>query len=85
MQREPISVSIRKILQRDITKSICSWEPVIRNGWVIKFSVYKKNILLSFTSANTGQTLIRYFNDEDLACDFINFVCQHNPMQELIL
>ena len=85
MQREPISVSIRKILQRDISKSICSWEPVVRNGWVIKFSVYKKNILLSFTSINTAQTIIRYYNDEDLACEFINFVCHQDPTQELML
>jgi len=85
MQREPISISIRKILQRDISKSICSWEPVVRNGWVIKFSVYKKNILLNFISINTGQTIVRYFGDEDLACKFINFVCHHDPMQELAL
>jgi hypothetical protein len=85
MQREPISVSIRKILQRDISKSICSWEPVVRNGWVIKFSVYKKNILLSFISINTTQTIVRYFNDEDLACEFINFVCHQDPTQELML
>jgi hypothetical protein len=85
MQREPISVSIRKILHRDITKSICSWQPVVRNGWVIKFSVYKTNILLSFTSINTMQTIIRYYNDEDVACEFINFVCHHDPAQKLML
>ena len=85
MQRESISISIRKILQRDISKSICSWEPAVRNGWVIKFSVYKKNILLNFISINTGQTIVRYFDDEDLACKFINFVCHHDPMQELAL
>lgn len=85
MQREPISVSIRKILQRDISKSICSWDPVVRNGWVIKFSVYKKNILLNFTSINTGQTIVKYFGDEDLACEFINFVCHHDSAQKLML
>lgn len=85
MQREPISISIRKILQKDISKNICSWQPVVRNGWIIKFSVYKKNILLNFTSINTGQTIVRYFNDEDLACKFINFVCHHDSMQELML
>jgi hypothetical protein len=85
MQREPISVSIRKILHRDITKSICSWQPVVRNGWVIKFSVYKTNILLSFTSINTMQTIIRYYNDEDVACEFINFVCHKDPAQKLML
>ena len=85
MQREPISVLIRKILQMDITKSMSSWEPVVRNGWVIKFSVYKSNILLTFTSINTAQTIVRYFNNEDLACKFINFVCHQDPSQELML
>lgn len=85
MQREPISVSIRKILQRDIIKNMRSWEPLVRNGWIIKFSIYKNNILLSFISVNTGQTIVRYFGDEDLACEFINFVCHHDPMQELVL
>jgi len=83
MQKEPISVSIRKILHRDITKSMCSWEPIVRNGWVIKFSVYKKNILLSFTSIHTTQTVIRYFGDEDLACEFINFICHKDSTQDI--
>jgi len=85
MQREPISVSIRKILHRDIIKNMCSWQPIERNGWIIKFSVYKTNILLSFTSINTMQTIIRCFNDEDIACEFINFVCHRDPTQELML
>jgi hypothetical protein len=85
MQKEPISVSIRKILQRDISKNICSWEPVVRNGWVIKFSVYKQHILLAFISIHTNQTIIRYFNDEDEACEFINFVCHHDSAQKLML
>jgi hypothetical protein len=79
MQKEPISVSIRKILQRDISKNICSWQPVVRNGWVIKFSVYKKHILLAFTSIHTAQTIIRYFNDEDEACEFINMIIYKDP------
>jgi hypothetical protein len=85
MQKEPISVSIRKILQKDISKNICSWEPVARNGWAIKFSVYKSNILLAFVSTYTNQTIVRYFNDEDLACEFINFVCHHDSAQKLML
>jgi hypothetical protein len=85
MQREPISVSIRKILHRDIIKNMCSWGPIVRNGWVIKFSVYKKNILLTFTSIHTAQTIIRYFGDEDLACEFINFVCHQDPTQDTML
>ena len=79
MQKEPISVSIRKILHRDITKNIQSWSPIMRNDWIIKFSVYKGYILLTFTSAYTGQTVIRYYNDEDEACEFINMIIDKDP------
>ena len=34
---------------------------------------------------NTAQTIIRYFGDEDLACEFINFVCHQDPTQKLML
>lgn len=79
MQREPISVSIRKILNLDIKKNIQSWESVIRNDWIIKFSVYKGSILLTFISTCTGQTIIRYFKDEDVACSFINMIIDRDP------
>jgi len=85
MKKEPLSVSIKNILRLDITKNTKSWEPVMRNDWIIQFSVYKKNILLMFISNYTGQTIIRYFTDEDEACQFINMVISTDPTHELLL
>jgi hypothetical protein len=52
-----------------------SWHPVERNGWLIKFSIYKnENILLTIVSRYTAQTIIRYFTNEDEACKFINYI-----------
>ena len=82
--KEQLSHSFRKILQLDVTRNIQSWSPVIRNNWIIQFSVYKGNIMLMFTSVITGQTLVRYFNDEDVACMFINFVLSKSPSAEII-
>ena len=76
MQKEPLSLIYRKILQQDIRKMMKTWNPILRNGWVIKFSIYREeNILLLFTSKHTGQTFIRYFNEENDAVTFINYVC----------
>ncbi len=52
-----------------------SWQPVVRNGWIIKFSVYRdSNVLLTIISQYTGQVIIRHFTNEDDACMFINLV-----------
>jgi hypothetical protein len=52
-----------------------SWQPVVRNGWIIKFSVYRdSNVLLTIISQYTGQVIIRHFTNEDEACMFINLV-----------
>ena len=54
--------------------------PVARNGWGVKFSVYKgENILLTFISLYTGQTVIRYFTDEDDAVKYLNYITTQNP------
>jgi hypothetical protein len=82
--KEQLSYSFRKILQLDVSRHLQSWQPVIRNNWIIQFSVYKGNIMLVFTSAFTGQTVLRYFNDEDVACKFINFILSKNPAEEII-
>jgi len=62
-----------------------SFMPVNRNGWWIKFSINKNsNILLLFTSAFTGQTVIRFFNLEDEAVKFVNFITRCDPTEELV-
>jgi hypothetical protein len=59
----------------DIALKTKSWQPVVRNGWIIKFSVYRdSNVLLTIISQYTGQVIIRHFTNEDDACMFINLV-----------
>jgi hypothetical protein len=54
-----------------------SWQPVERNGWIIKFSVFRDTfVLLTFISRHTGQCIMRHFIDEDEACVFINFITE---------
>ena len=53
------------------------WQPVVKSGWIVKFSTYRDcNVLLTIVSQHTGQTIIRFFKDEDQACNFINFVLE---------
>jgi hypothetical protein len=64
---------------REIEYHTKSWYPVNRNGWWIKFSTtFDSNILLLFTSKHTGQTIIRFFSNEDEAVQYINFIVQKN-------
>lgn len=66
-------------------KKCKSFAPVNRNGWWIKFSTNGDNsILLMFTSMFTGQTVVRFFQEEDEAVGFINFVVEKNATKELI-
>jgi len=59
----------------EIAKKTKSWHPVARNGWIIKFSIFDgNNFLITVISQYTGQTIIRHFMDEDIACSFINFI-----------
>jgi hypothetical protein len=61
------------------------FQTVERHGWAIKFSVYKDTfILLTVVSCYTGQTLVRYFNQEHEAVKFINFITELDPAQEYL-
>ena len=76
--------SPRAMLYMDIKNNYKSFQLIIRNGWAIKFSVYRgENILLIFTSTFTCQTVVRYFTDEDEAVDFINYITAQNPQEEI--
>ena len=81
----PVASSLRAhYLKMEIKNNSRSWSPVHRNGWLIKFSVYKdSNILLLFVSRYTGQTIIRYFSEEDDACNFINYIVSHDAKEYL--
>ena len=54
--------------------------PMVRNGWIVKFSVQKNkevmHILIVITSRYTAQTLIRYFDKEPDAVEYINKITQ---------
>jgi hypothetical protein len=66
----------------EIKNNSKSFEPVIRNGWAIKFSTHRDcNILLLFSSIHTGQTIIRYFTDEDDAVMYINYITNKSPVE----
>lgn len=68
----------------ETANKLTSYLPVNRNGWWIKFSVvdgYK--ILLFFTSMFTGQTLVRYYDNEDDAVKFINYVVECDPSEDI--
>jgi hypothetical protein len=85
MDKENLSVSFRKLLELDIVNNTKSWEPVVRNNWAIKFSVYKENIFLMFVSVFTGETIIRYYTNEDEACKFINYILHQDASKALPL
>jgi len=60
-----------------------SWMPVARDGWIIKFSIYRDIfILVTIVSQYTGQCIIRQFKDEDEAVMFINMITLLNAEQE---
>lgn len=78
MKKTPSKPQSEKFL--DIASKIQSWNPIERNGWVIKFSIFDdKHILLFFVSTYTGQTIIREFESELDAIRFINRVVEMDP------
>jgi hypothetical protein len=85
MKKEKLTIPDSTLLASHVAKHMQSWQPVTRNNWVIKFSIYKSNILLLFTSSYTGQTIIRSFQNEDLAVEYINFIVAQDPQEEYTL
>lgn len=64
----------------EVEKQSKTFLPVNRNGWWIKFSTYcGHNVLLVFTSMFTGQTIVRYFDNEDKAVNYINYIIETDP------
>ena len=74
MQKKSSNLKSKK-LRLDIEGKTKFWQPVVRNGWWIKFSTYRDHcILLMIISKYTGQTILRYYEDESEAVAFINFI-----------
>ena len=76
--------NVRVLLMQDIQSNTTYFTPVVRNGWIIKFSVYQNSdILLVVVSRYTGQTIVRYFGEEDDAVKFINMVITKDASNNL--
>jgi hypothetical protein len=83
MQRKSSKVNQPK-LRLEIESKTKFWYPVSRNGWWIKFSTYRDHyILLMIVSKYTAQTIIRYYENEDEAVAFINFIITCNAQDAL--
>lgn len=83
MQKKPLRLK-KSQTYLGIQNKTVSFLPVNRNGWWIKFSVFEKhNVLLVFTSMFTGQTIVRYFDDEEKAVDYINFIVESDPTDQI--
>ena len=78
MQKKSSNQKVKN-LRLDIEGKSKFWQPVIRNGWWIKFSTYRDHyILLMIISRYTGQTIIRYYEQEQEAVAFIIFITTCN-------
>ena len=78
MQRKSSNQKVKN-LRLEIEGKTKFWQPVVRNGWWIKFSTYRDHfILLMIISTHTGQTILRYYNEEQEAVAFINFITTCN-------
>ena len=85
MQKKSLNPeSLRSVLLQDIKSSSRSFSPIIRNGWAIKFSLYLDiNILLVFVSTHTGQTIIKYYDNENDAIKYINYVISKDAQETI--
>lgn len=60
-----------------------SLDEVRRDGWAIKLSILNDQFVLCvIRSEATGQTIVRYFDDEQEVADFVEFVCELNAIEE---
>ena len=67
----------------DMAVKTKSWMPVARDGWIIKFSIYRNDfVLLTIVSQYTGQCIIRQFKGEDEAVMFINMITMLDAEQQ---
>ncbi len=85
MQKKSLNPeSLRSLLLQDIKSSSRSFSPIIRNGWAIKFSLYLDvNILLVFMSMHTAQTIIKYYDNENDAIKYINYVISKDAQETI--
>lgn len=85
MDKNALSTSYRKLALIDVAENYVSWDQVNRKDWLIKFSIYRGNILMFITSAQTGQTFVRFFEKEIDAVEFVNKILSSDSSNELKL
>ena len=69
-------------LLHQVKSNTLFFRSVVKNGWIIKFSVYdKEHILVTVISRFTAQTFIRYYSDEMGAVNFINMITSKNSQE----
>lgn len=82
----PKKQSKENISFQEARTKLKSFVPVVKNGWMIKFSTFlDDNVLISFMSLNTHQVIIRHFPSEDEAVNYINFVIKHDSKKQWII
>jgi hypothetical protein len=68
----------------EAASKISFWGPVDRNGWRIRFSIHNhQSVIISAVSAFSGQYIIKFFNDEDKAVDFLELLSQRDPRKPI--
>lgn len=70
----------------DKKTDLVSFIPIIKNGWLIKFSLYAEtNVLVVFMSLYTHQIVVRYFDSEERAASYITFVVDHDAHKQWLI
>lgn len=67
---------------QELQSKLKRYVPIIRNGWLIKFShIPDVGVLLCIISLHTHQVIVRHIKEEDQAIAFIHFVEAHNSRE----
>lgn len=83
MPEEIYQLIVRKLLEREITRNLKRFDSTEKNGWILSYSIVHEHILLTFVSKYTNQTIMRYFVDEDAACDYIDKILSKDPTKNV--
>lgn len=70
---------------QELQSKLKRYVPIIRNGWLIKFShIPDIGVLLCIISLHTHQVIMRHMKEEAEAVAFIHLVESHNSREEWI-
>jgi hypothetical protein len=80
--KSPKNQQKRKVTWTNKTK-IEFFPEVKRDGWFVRMSIMEGYYILSIIRSElTGQVIIRYFDDETIAAQFIDYICELDSSQE---